>query len=312
MSDSGHNIYWKNSLKLSSNYTISGYSRAAENTGFYCSELDMAFDAGLQMNEMPSFICLTHLHNDHFCNLNKMLIENPKNPIIFIPNNDKFEELLNMTLKLIYLSSKFIHPNSEKGQDPTRKYPYRIVKLDIGQSYEFKKIGTGGIYVEGLPAEHGVGCISFGIYESRRRCQEKYKGLKSSEYIQLKKDGIDFTEEYKVPILCFMSDTNIKPLLGPQAELIFQYPVIIIECSFLEEDDLSKAKKKNHIHWSQLEPLIKDHSKSKFILTHFSKRYMWTEIKNFFYQYMSTNGVIDNVILWLQSGVVDYSMLEKK
>ncbi|XWV25848.1 beta-lactamase superfamily domain [Tupanvirus soda lake] len=311
MSDSAHTIYWKNSIKITPVYSLSGYSRAAENTGFYCKELEMAFDAGIQTNEVPAFICLTHLHNDHMCALNKMLIDNPKNPIIFIPNNNKFEELLTTTLKYIYISSKFIHPESVKGKDPKTRYPYKIVKLDVGQSYKFKDTKSGSFYIQGLPSDHGVASISFGIYEMRRRCKPEYQSLEKSEYAKLKANGVEFTEMYKFPIICYMSDTNHLPLNGPKSEMIFQYPTIVIECSFLEKEDLHHAKKKNHIHWDNLYPIISLYPETKFVLTHFSKKYTWPEIKSFFDK-INRNNNINNVILWLHTGIVDYSKINEK
>ena len=309
MSDSAHIHYWKNSTKITPVYSICGYSRAKEATGFYCPELEMAFDAGITMNEMPAYICLTHLHNDHVAALNKMLIDNKKNPIIFIPNNDKFETLLTQMLRYIYLSSKFIHPESDKGKDPTTKYPYQIVKLNVGQSYKFKETNSGSFYVEGLPSDHGVSSISFGVYEMRRRCKEEYRNLDKTEYAKLKKGGIEFTEYYKYPILCFMSDTNIKPLIGPLADCIFAYPYIIIECTFLEDEDLPHAKKKNHIHWSQLAKVM-DGKPNKFMLTHFSKKYTWLEIKKFFDKYFEKNTVPADMMIWLHNSPCSFRRSE--
>lgn len=299
MSDSIHLQYWKKSVHITPAISLSGYSRAAENTGFYCKELDMAFDAGIQMNERPAFICLTHLHNDHVCSLNKMLIDNPKNPIIFIPDNNKFEELLTNMLRCIYLASKFIHPNSEKGKDINIKYSYRIVKLGLGQSYEFKKTNTSSYFVEGLPSDHGVVSISFGIYEMRKRCKLEYRNLDSSKYSLLKKDGIEFTEIYKYPILCYMSDTSIVPFTKPELfQQIIQYPTIIIECTFLDKEDLQQAKKKKHIHWQHLEQYIVKHTNCHFILTHFSKKYTWPEVKKFFDNKNKENP-ISNITIWI-------------
>lgn len=311
MSDSAHVVYWKNSIKITPVFSLSGYSRAAENTGFYCKELEMAFDAGVQTNELPSFICLTHLHNDHMCVLNKMLIQNPKNPIIFIPNNNKFEELLVSTLRYIYLASKFIHPDSPKGKDPNTKYPYQIVKLDVGQSYKFKDVNHGAYYIEGLPSDHGVISISFGIYEMRRRCKPEFKSLEKSAYVELKKNNIDFIETYKFPLLCYMSDTNSSPFNGPKSFMILDYPTIVIECTFLEDNDIVHAKKKKHMHWNQLEPLILSRPKNIFILTHFSKKYTWPEIKTFF-DNVNNNMPLINVVIWLHTGIIDYAKFNKK
>lgn len=310
MSDSAHVSYWKNSINLTPVYTLSGYSRAAENTGFYCKELEMAFDAGVQTNDVPAFICLTHLHNDHMCALNKMLINNPKNPIIFIPNNNKFEELLVGTLKYIYLASKFIHPESDKGKDPKTKYPYRIIKLDVGQVYKFKEVNGGAYYVEGLPSDHGVASISFGIYEMRKRCKSEYRNLDKEEYVKLKFNGTDFMELYKFHILCFMSDTNKSPFEKPNhKDLIFQYPIIVIECTFLEPDDIQHAKKKNHMHWDHIKKISSEHPETKFILTHFSKKYSWIEVKKFF-DNINKKTPLKNIIIWLHTGPIDYSKNE--
>ncbi len=310
MSDSAHVFYWKNSTKITPVYSLSGYSRAAENTGFYCKELEMAFDAGIQTNEVPSFICLTHLHNDHMCALNKMLIANPKNPIIFIPDNDKFEELLVTTLKYIYLASKFMHPDSPQGKDPNRKYPYRIVRLNVGQSYMFKQTNGGSYFIEGLPATHGVGAISFGLYEMRRRCKPQYQNLHKSEYAKLKADKIDFTEMYKYYIMCYMSDTSISALTNLNSQLIFQYPIIVIECTFLEPEDLSQAKKKSHIHWNHIHPHISARPDIKFILIHFSKKYSWSDVRKFFDK-QNKKTPIDNVMIWLHTGIVDYKHINE-
>jgi ribonuclease Z len=307
MSDSPHVAYWKNTLAVTPVVTLSGYSRAAENTGFYCRELELALDAGVPTNDLPSVICLTHLHNDHMCNLHKLLIDNPKKPIIVIPDNDKFAELLTQTLKLIYLSSKFIHPNSQKGINPQVTYPYRLLKLKVDESYMFKETRTGNYYVEGLPASHGVEAMSFGIYQMRKRCKPEYQNLNSTDYIQLKAQKVEFTEHYKYPILCYMSDTNPKPL-ELQTSSIYSYPNIVIECTFLEPEDLSHAKKKNHMHWQHLLPVIKSHPSTKFILIHFSKKYTWDQVKKFFHNYQTTVEYIPNIIIWLHSGVIDYTI----
>ena len=310
MSDSAHTFYWKNVLKLSPQLSLTGYSRAAENTGFYYPQLEMAFDAGVQMNAIPAYICLTHLHNDHVCAISKMLIENPKTPTIFIPNNDKFEELLVTMLKLMFLSSKFVHPDSDKGKNPNYKYPYHIVKLNVGQSYQFKETTNGAYMIEGLPSVHGVCSISYGIYEMRKKCKAEYQNLPCTAYADLKKNNIEFRESYKHPLICFMSDTNISCFTEPYADLIFNYPFVIIECTFFLQDDLKQSVKKKHIHWIQLEPYIRDRPKVKFLLTHFSKRYTWLDVKNFFDNVNSINP-LNNIIVWIHSGPIDYSVINK-
>ena len=63
---------------------------------------------------------------------------------------------------------------------------------------------------------------------------------------------------------------------------IFKYKVIMIECNFILDEHLDKAKETQHIHWSQLKPIIESHPNNKFILYHFSLRYKPSIIEDFF------------------------------
>lgn len=294
MSDSIYREYWKHEIKVEQ-LSLSGYSKAAENTGFYCRELDMAFDAGVQGGFKPEFIFLTHLHLDHISNLHTLLIGNDKHPKIIIPNNDNFEKLLNNYLKATYWATKFIKSESDKRK--FFNYPYQLIRLDVGQNKLLKTHANGEIYVEGLPSEHGVESISFGIFELRKRCKEEYRNLDKNTYIQLRKDNVNFTETYKHFLLCYLSDTIYYPLVN-NIDLFTKYPIIIVECTFLTDDDIQSSIKKKHIHWSNLEPIVRSNLQCKFVLTHFSKKYTCNDVKLFFDKNASENP-LSNVIIWL-------------
>ena len=147
----------------------------------------------------------------------------------------------------------------------------------------------------------------------RKRVKEEFKGLDSKTYAQMKKDGIDFTEFYKFPLVCFMSDTNHKPFEGIHSHLIYQYPYIIVECTFLDDEDIGEAKKKDHIHWKKIQPHIEAHPECKFVLIHFSQKYSWRYVHEFFNKMQATRPIpIPNLVLWLHTGVVDYSKPPKE
>lgn len=298
--------YWKTSLNVSNDISLKGYSKCALNTGFYIKELDIALDAGIQMHEKPGYILITHLHTDHVCALHTMLISNNKKPKIFVLDNDKLVSLLESMIKNIYLSTNFIDPLSVEGLDKNTTYSYELIRIKIGEVIKLDTVRN--IYIEGLPAYHGVGCISYGIYEERYRCKQEYKNLSKEQYKKLKTNNVNYRESYKIPILCYMGDTNISPLIGTFAENIFAYPYIIVECSFLEKTDLDSAIKKNHIHWNQLYPIIQDNPKNKFILIHFSRKYQFADVKKFFDNFYAdqTKNKLDNVILWLNENLTTY------
>lgn len=310
MSDSAHIIYWKNHLKLVSGYSIRGYSRCREATGFYCPELDMAFDAGVPTNDLPQYICLTHLHADHTAALYRLICNNNKNPIIFIPDNEKFHSLLEQMLRSIFNATKFYHPKSKRAIKP-EKYPYEIIKLTNEKPFLFKTTNNCEYYIEVLPAYHGVTAISFGIFEKRRRCRPEYNGLSAEEYVNLKKNNVDIYEYYEKLMMCYLSDTSKRILSDSKFNRILQYPTIIIECTFLADEDLSQAKKKNHLHWKHLWPIISQHN-NQFILIHFSQRYTWSYVKKFFDNFMNRQKIEDlNIVLWLHTGIINYKNVIK-
>ena len=87
----------------------------------------------------------------------------------------------------------------------------------------------------------------------------------------------------------YIGDTNeLVFSINPE---LFEYKDIIVECTFLEEDDLgifiiitnviiiiiivtiAQADKTKHCHWLRLREIIKSHPSNNFILYHFSTRY---------------------------------------
>jgi len=67
-----------------------------------------------------------------------------------------------------------------------------------------------------------------------------------------------------------------------QIKEILKYPNIIIECSFILDEDLPHAKEKKHMAWSNLKPLVQSNSQIQWILTHFSQKYKKELVENFF------------------------------
>ena len=89
---------------------------------------------------------------------------------------------------------------------------------------------------------HQVPCVGYGVSEVRKKLKEEYTKLSGRE-------------------------------IGEQWEKITQYKNIMIECTFIKEEDLEQADKTFHIHWRNLEPIVDKYKENNFILIHFSQRY---------------------------------------
>jgi len=106
---------------------------------------------------------------------------------------------------------------------------------------------------------------------------------------------------------------------APQLAAILACPTIVVECSFLAAGGMTEAESeaeailRGHLSWSQLRPLVLARPGTTFVLVHFSERYADGEIREHF---LAGHGAGEgctprNVVLWLDSGVLDFSTLDE-
>ncbi|CAD7959910.1 unnamed protein product [Amoebophrya sp. A25] len=102
-------------------------------------------------------------------------------------------------------------------------------------------------------------------------------------------------------------------LLHAQRELLFSCANIVIECTFLatggmtEEDADREAVKRTHTSWGHLRKYVLGHPECTFVLVHFSRRYKDEQIKEYFVKEQMKWNYFTNVVLWLDSGIVDFA-----
>jgi len=149
-------------------------------------------------------------------------------------------------------------------------------------------------------------------------------GLNVKAARQRNKDIHVAVQEPEKPHFAFLLDTTIDVLLQEEqaiTRVLEKCPVIMIECTYLEESMLQEASARGHICWAELVPFVaKSVQKRKqregimhqtWILVHFSLRYMDEQIDEFFRDQEQSKLILDDnethdmppdVILWLDSG----------
>jgi ribonuclease Z len=128
-------------------------------------------------------------------------------------------------------------------------------------------------------------------------------GLSESLLNSVRNLGIDDVNvTVEVPHIAYLTDTSITVLAeetqNPQG--IFDYPFIIIECTFYDPDDLPQARKKKHIHWNQLAPYIVQHPECHFILIHHSLKTHSHEIRKI------VGKGYPNMTVWLEEAPLSF------
>lgn len=266
---------------LYAEHNLQGYSWAAHRTTFIIKSLNVQFDAGLSLTTRCENIFITHFHGDHVGSL-RFDITNPKIKLFISETHvEKVKKFLiaQYTMTDVYFTEDM--------------FKFSIIGVKEGLTHELM-LGSKKFVMTVYKCDHSIDCFAYGFAEIVRSLKDEFKGLSGKELGNLRKSGT-IIEEYKsMPRFIYVGDTS--ETVYENNPIIFEYPIIIAECTFLHVDHLESAKATKHSHYLTLVPYIKMHPECKFILYHFSLRYKPKQIKEFF----ETN-VSQNVYPWISN-----------
>ena len=308
---------WDCQKKISNELSIRGNGIAADFTGFEIPERGIFFDGGKPSRRIPKLMAVTHSHGDHISCIPKILTNYIKldtkekkkrgKVIILVPasrgkqntalfirnyinsyfqlemcsasaNVDKYIDIVEMRGGSVEISKKKLKKLKKAATTTGQEFDKK--KLDKDPSVFEINISNTLYVFEAIDCYHSVPTASYLMAHKKKKLQEKYKDMSKEEIIELSKSGVIVDEVRKEPIFAFICDSSI--LVLEKNPHIFEYPIIMIECTFLDPKDIEQAKSKRHIHWLELEPYIKKYSNIMFMLFHFSSKHQPPFIASFF------------------------------
>ena len=243
-------------------FTIEGRSRAGHETYFRIRDLNLALDIG----RGPDFVTgvpnvlITHAHLDHAAGIPFYAAQRRLHALgrgrVIGP-----EAAADGFRRLMALHEELTGTN----------YAIEIAGLGHGDALRLDRIHE----VRAHRATHRVPANAYEIIEVRHHLRSEFAGRE--DIAQLRHDGVQVDEVYRRSILFYTGDTD-RGILEENGE-IFRAEVLMIECSFVEEGDEERAARYRHIHFDDIAGFAERFENEVIILTHFSRRYTWDEIR---------------------------------
>ena len=255
--------------------TVNGFSISGLATYFQFPELDFVVDMG----ECPlsatsiNHVFLTHAHGDHArClmrhhSLRKMMgVE--RDSVYYLP-----EMIVEGAKEWIRAEAMF------EGVPETKFRLPEICAVESGKMTPLKY--RKDLVLKPFEVKHSVPAMGATLYLHKRKLKDKYLGKAPSEIIELRKNNVEITREVFEPLLSFTGDCLGETLL--QNPEIFKSKVLVMECTFLDDEDEPMSHKKGHTHLQHIVGALKKFDGAidceKIILTHFSMKYSERHIR---------------------------------
>eukprot|EP01063_Lacrimia_lanifica_P022032 TRINITY_DN29741_c0_g1_i1.p1 TRINITY_DN29741_c0_g1~~TRINITY_DN29741_c0_g1_i1.p1 ORF type:complete len:321 (+),score=87.46 TRINITY_DN29741_c0_g1_i1:46-1008(+) len=286
-----------------------GRSWAMDSTAFVAPELKCGFDAGYVVygKKLPWYF-VTHVHSDHGHYMTHIK-SRQKPPTVCVPaeSQEHVVDFLDAAQKMTS------HMSREEYSDFEWTEAYRLRGVKHGDRIEVDK--KEGLYCDVVQCDHRVPTVGYRMVRVKQKLKAEYASLPGNEIGALRKAGVEVTAPEETPLVAFMGDTTVVGVFGIHGEehtdmvaetrrVVLSTPVVIIECTFLTDDQREQAEKTKHVLWSDLKPHVCAHPDTLFVLIHFSHRYTPHDVRTFF-----AAEAVPNVLPWV--GPEDADTLEE-
>ncbi|MDR2555836.1 MAG: hypothetical protein LBC64_10470 [Fibromonadaceae bacterium] len=257
-------------------WSLRGFSISGLSTYFQIPELDLCVDMGeCPMSALSlNHVLLTHSHGDHSrClmrhNSLRRMMQNPTQAVYYIP-----EPVYSLAIDLIKAETLFEGVSEERFDLP------RLECVKAGENFDLAYRKD----LEAFPfnVKHSIPAYGYTVFCKKKKLKKEYIDYSREQIISLKKSGTEVTNDIREPIVSFMGDCLGESLWEEQH--IWKSPVVVCECTFLDPDEVSMARKKGHTHIEHIAQALAKVGDSiscqSIILTHFSMKYSKKHILN--------------------------------
>lgn len=235
-----------------------GVSVAGRETWFFVPSLDLAFDVGRSPAEIVPVpnVFLSHAHLDHAGGLaywasQRRLLRLTRGRVLTDPAAvPAWREILALHAGLEGVS-----------------YDVSVEELGPGASVDLRK----DLAVSAFRADHRVPALGFVASEVRRRLVPEWSGRPEEEIRAAILAGEEVTRRTARPLVAFSGDTGVGVFESAPREA-FEAKVLLLECSFVEPEDVPRARGYGHLHLDDVAERADLFANEALVLTHLTLR----------------------------------------
>lgn len=237
--------------------TIEGRSRAGNESWFRVKELGIALDIGRCPDVLigVSHIFVTHSHLDH---------------ALGIPFYASQRNLQSLPVGTVYVPLEKLEGFRELMSVHERldgsTYDLELVGMAVGDERSLR----ADLVVRAHESTHRVPARSYEFLERRRKLLPEFRQSEPEELARLRGIDVATTADWFHPRVVYTGDTDSR--IFDSGTPLYDADVLMIECSFVGDDDRPRAAKYTHLHVDDIFERADLFRNETIILTHFSLR----------------------------------------